>query len=173
MFFHPIVWQCAHMQAFDRKWSCKAVIWHQDCNAKTPSMVLSWVTSSSAWAHKFHPPHEHRFSVPVQFYSAGDDGCMEKDDVPNAQASWATSRDSEDTGRQSGQTQHSLQEPAASYLNRWEKEESSPSAASPSSHRTDSTAVLREHGDTLLLRLSSAQSLRSHPNRHPVRTGKC
>lgn len=40
------------------------------------------------------------------------------------------SRGCEDTGRQSGPTQHSLQEPAASYLNRWEREESSPSAAS-------------------------------------------
>lgn len=78
------------------------------------------------------------------------------------------SRDCEDTGRQSGQTQHSLQEPAANCLNRWEKEGSSPSAACPSSHRTDSPAVWRKHEDTLLLGFRGAQSLQSHPNRHPV-----
>lgn len=140
MFFHPVVWQWHTRKLLTESEVGKVVIWHQDCNAKTPSMILAWVTSSSAWAHKFYPPHEDRFSVPLQFCSAGDNAYMEKGGVPNAQASWATFQRlwRHWKAEWTNTPQPAMQEPAASYLNRWEKEESS--------HRTDSTTVWRKHG---------------------------
>lgn len=49
------------------------------------------------------------------------------------------SKECEDTGRQPGQTQHSLQEPTTSHLNGWEKEQSGPSTTFLGSHKADCT----------------------------------
>lgn len=68
-------------------------------------------------------------------------------------------KEREETRRQPGQRQHSLQEPTASYLNGWEKAESGPSTTSRGSHKTDSTSTLREHTDTLTLTLSGTRPL--------------